>query len=210
MARISIGEREFKSKDAAAQEIRRILHSSPVDEPLTGGELALISALFARHPRKEETPVGFCVGTNSFNGARTIGFHGIREDGSRIVWSYKPCLSPQSDNPHLFRTMRAAIMLSQREALHAAYQRRAIIPCHHCQAGVTREVAEVHHLPPKFRDIADAFVALIGVPEIVNADIGDDFRDPGTKRRWIMFHDAVAQRVVLCRACNEADEKSQA
>lgn len=204
---VQIGARTFKTKDAAKKEIRRILWDATLDAPLEGDKLQLITDLYNLHPRKEGEPIAFCVGENDFHGARTRGFHGLCADGSRIRFSYLPCLTPSADKPDLIRAMRAAIIPSQNEALKNAYRGRAFFPCHHCQKPVTRELAHVHHMYPKFRDISDAFVALVGAPPVVPALLGDEFADPRIMQRWIAFHDAVCQRVVLCAPCNAADER---
>ena len=208
MPAFHIGRHPFKTKQAATLRVRQILHAAALNEPLTGAEGDLIASLYSLHPRREGEPTHFQVGLNDYHGSLTRGFHAILPDGGIVRWSYLPCLSPQTDAPSVTRAARAALALSQREALRAAYQGRAIIPCHFCRAGVTLEKAHVHHMPPKFRDILDAFISLIGLPEIVTAALGDDFLHPSLKRRWILFHDSVAQRVVLCAECNIKDERA--
>lgn len=209
MSGFSVGEISFKTKKAATLDIRRILHSAAIDAPLEGDSLALIAALYETHPRREGSPVTFCVGTNNYHGALTRGFHAIHADGSRTRWSYIPCLNPAADEPSLLKVLRAAIIPSQREILRIYYHGKAFRPCSHCTKPVQREDANVHHLQPKFRDISDAFIGLIGMPQVrTGDDLGDDFVEPGFRQRWVQFHDAVAQRIILCPACNAADEKN--
>lgn len=206
--KFTIGVREFDSKKKAQTEIRRILHSSPLNVELGGDDLQLISDLYKMHPRGQGTPHAFIVGLNDYHGCATRGFQGIFSDGSRVAFSYTPCLNPSTDKPQIVAAMRAAILPSQRQALMAYYRNKALVPCLHCKAGLTIDKAEVHHMLPKFRDIVDAFVGLIGEPKINTAEIGDDFSDFSMKKRWIQFHDAIAQRVILCAKCNREDEKA--
>ncbi len=207
MATLTLGLRSFRSKDAARAEIRRILHSREIDRELTDTDDTLIRALYNQHPRKDGSPRAFCVGINRYHGADTRGFQALYDDGSRKPWSYIPCLTPENDAPNLLSAMRAAIIPSQRDALRNAYQSRDIIRCYHCKSDVEKPAAHVHHLPPKFRDIASAFIGLVGIPVVRTAALGDDFADQGLKQRWVAFHDAVAQRVVLCADCNRKDER---
>lgn len=208
MALTVIGTCTFKTKDAARAEIRRILHSSPIGAALTESDLTFVRALYEMHPRKKGAPVAFCVGINCFHGSNTRGFHAIHPDGARTPWSYLPCLSPETDAPNLVKALRAAIMDSQRTALRKNYGERATRPCHACKQPVARKNAHVHHLPPKFRDIMNAFLGLVGSPEIVTAPLGDALADDRIAARWVAFHDSVAQRVVLCAGCNAEDERS--
>jgi hypothetical protein len=208
MAKFLIGHFEFPTKYAAKAEVRRILHGVALDEKLQGREASLVRCLYAKHPRSKGEPVAFCVGTNNYHGALTRGFHAVMADGTRLQWSYVPCLSARADEPSLLRAMRAAIMLSQREALRAAYVGRALIRCNgNCGRSVPLAEAHVHHLSPKFIDIADHFVSLIGMPAVQHSDdLGDEFAEIDLKKRWIMFHDSVAQRVVVCAKCNAEAE----
>jgi len=208
MTRMTIGHFVYRSKREALAEIRRILHGSVLDEKLIERDASIIKCLYAMHPRRQGEPVAFCVGTNNYHGSLTRGFHAIMADGSIDRWSYLPCLSAVADQPSVTRAMRGAIMLSQREALRAAYASRGVISCK-CGKGVLLADAQVHHLAPKFRDIANAFIGLIGAPEVQHSDdLGDEFADLKLKQRWVLFHDAVAQRVVVCAACNAKDERS--
>jgi hypothetical protein len=208
--RFILGIRSFKSKEDARAEVRRVLHGAEIDQPLVGADLTLVASLYARHPRRSGSPDRFCVGINDYHGSKTRGFHAFYDDGRKETFSYLPCLSPQTDAPNLLNSMRAAIMPSQREALRNAYAGRVMLGCSFCGVGLELESAHVHHMAPKFRDIADAFVALVGVPPVITAELGDDFADPKIKRRWVLFHDAVAQRTVLCADCNAKDERKPA
>jgi len=214
MPRFLIGHFAYPTKRAAETDVRRILHDAPLDVPLEGRNASLIAALYAMHPRRSGEPVSFHVGLNNYYSTPTRGFQAVSGDGSRTSFSYIPCLSPALDQPSLLAAMRAAIIPSQREAMRAAYANRALINCalriaDGCSQAVPLAAAHVHHKAPKFIDIAEHFVSLVGLPEVINSTgFGDDFADPISKRRWVLFHDAVAQRVVVCAACNAADERN--
>lgn len=205
----TIGTFWFKTIAAAKLEVRRILHAATIDQPLDGDNLRLIAALYDRHPRREGSLAGFCVGTNRYHGAITRGFQAIMADGSHIPWSYGPCFNPAVDEPSLMKVLRASIMFSQNEALKKYYAGAIFYPCRHCKKPLQRQDAHIHHLFPKFRDIADAFIGLIGLPHVRTSDnLGDEFSEPELRRRWVQFHEAVAQRAVLCASCNAADERA--
>jgi hypothetical protein len=208
---ITLGTVVFRTKREATAEVRRILHSAPIEVAFADRDLTLIAALFDRHPRRPPGEVvKFCVGINNYRGALTRGFQAHFADGEVSRFSYIPCLSPTADSPSLVKVMRAAIMLSQRVKLREYYRGRPFMPCHECKADVEISVAHVHHTDPKFQDIADHFVSLIGVPGVVSGaidELGDEFADMAIKACWIAFHDAVAQRVVVCAACNWAAER---
>lgn len=213
MTQLTLGPVSFKTKQAATIDIRRILHSAVLGEYLSGRDLAIVSALYERHPRRNGTPQAFCVGINDYHGSLSRGFQAIFADGSRKPFSYIPCLSPTLDAPSIVKVMRAAIMLAQREALHSHFQGKVFVRCAlscspSCIANVQLHEAHVHHLHPKFRDIADHFISLVGIPEIQTGRLGDDFVDVRMRRRWITFHESVAQRVVVCPACNAEDERT--
>jgi len=204
-----IGTRKFKTKDAAAREVRRILNSAELHIPLTGDDLNLISSLYELHPRRRQDvkPESFCVGINSFHGTLTRGFHAIFPDGTRDQFSYRTCLTPTTAAPSLIGALRAAIMASQRQALHDYYRGRPVLACWRCKQPTPIETAHVHHLYPKFRDIADHFVSLIGLPKVEAEVIGDAIADNVIQSRWQHFHDSVAQRVVSCPKCNAQAER---
>jgi len=208
MGAFSIGPLWFKTKKAAMAEVRRVLHSATIDAPLTADDLQLISTLYELHPRREGNPVIFRVGINKYHGAQTRGFHAVHADGSHTAFSYIPCLNPTADEPSVLKVLRASIIPSQREILRRYYGNVVFRPCSTCKTPVQYQHAHVHHINPKFRDIADTFIGLIGMPQVRTSDqLGDEFCEPELRHRWIKFHDSVAQRVILCARCNADDEK---
>lgn len=177
-----------------------------------GDNHVLISELFRMHPRAHEKVdrgvTGFMVRVNDFYGALTRGFHVIHDDGCTTAFSYLPCMNANSDAPSIAGAARAAIMMSQREILREAFRRRETIPCAYCPRELTKDKAHIHHEPPKFRAILDAFISANGEPKITNAlGLGDAFADPLVRLNWIRFHDARAVRVAVCAPCNYAAER---
>ena len=211
MAEIKIGSQSFKTKQAAAREIRRILHGAELNTDLIDAEANLIAALYARHPRPRlnQVPKGFHVAINNFHGSLSRGFHAIFADGSFDAFSYRPCLTPEVATPSVLQVMRAAIIASQREVLRSVYWRirPSLAKCWRCKDFVPIEAAHVHHLHPKFIDIADHFISLIGFPRIEKGKIGAVFVDNVMLNRWQRFHESVAQRVVTCAKCNAEAER---
>lgn len=214
MACIRIGAHWFKRKGDAVKEIRRVLHEATLGQNLVGDDLDLIRALFAMHPgaadenMRKGIPLNFCVREHSFHGTRTRGFYALhlREF---TAFSYLTCLDPRRSEPNLLAVMRASILLGQRRVKQEYYLGRDIAPCAYCKKDTAFKEAHVHHEPPKFQEIVDAFIADHGSPKCKSAALGDEFEDPADLRRWIAFHDACAARVVVCPACNYAAERQE-
>jgi hypothetical protein len=211
---VTLGPVSFASLGDALLHVRGLLHATPHEVDLEGEALALIEALYATHPSPEVVAVRFVVGMNYINGTPSNGFHAVAADGARHRFTYKigPLTGPRGrlglSSP--VATLRMAIMDSQRAVKQAYYNGFDIMPCQRCGDPITRQGAHVDHEDPKFRDIAEAWFALYGEPPLLATPggIGEDFRDPGLKREWIMFHDLhAAIRVVVCPPCNAAAER---
>lgn len=214
MPPFTIGIRTFPRKADALAEVRRILHYWQIDELIRGDDFVLLRCLFDMHPRRSEAAkrgvTGFMVRLNDFHGTLSRGFHVVHYDGSTSGFSYRPCMNPDSDEPSVFAAMRAAIMLGQRRIMMEQFAGRDAMPCPTCRRPITRRDAHVHHLPPhRFRDIAKAYIAIHGEPQVVHSasSFGDSFSDLSRQHHWVEFHDARANRLVVCAACNFAAER---
>jgi uncharacterized protein DUF3223 len=214
MTQFLLGQRIFKTKRQAELEVRRILHTAPIDQLLSDDEDRLIRALHELHPRREiADPLGFCVSINDYRGTPARGFQVVDPFGSQSPFSYRPCLYPASAVPSVIAAMRGALHASMRSFVRASYHGRALLPCYLGGHLISIADAQAHHLPPnKFRDIAEAFIGLLGLPEIVTAPAmpGDDFADLELKQRWIAFHNSLAWLQVVCAKCNLEDERASA
>lgn len=208
--RFAIGIRTFARKADAEAEVRRILNETPLGT-LRGSDAVLIADLFKLHPDAAEKArdgvAGFVVQINSNEGVTARGFAVLHPSGATTRFSYRACLRPSEAVPCHLAAMRAAILLSQRAFRTRAFLAKA--PCAHCQTAIGQnERAEVHHEPPgTFRALADAWVKLHGVPQVVSAaGWGDDFKSPDAKRSWVEFHDRHSRRSLLCMPCHYAAE----
>lgn len=215
MACIRLGRFWFRRKGDAVAEVRRILHASTFDVQLVGDEQEIVRALFDLHPHSAEVKqrkgvLGFAVKENNFHGARTRGFH-VLHGRDTTPFSYLTCFNPERAVPDPLATMRAAIILGQRTVLQAFFAGRQEAPCSYCATTTPKSGAHVHHEAPKFRAIAEDYFAAFGRPNCVSSPyLGDSFADLSEHNRWVKFHDERAIRVVVCSACNYADERKEA
>lgn len=209
---IILASREFKTKKDAIAEIRRILHLTPLGDRIEGADLDLLTALFQRHPGAAKEcahkgiVLGFIVQEHSYHGAITRGFYALHLR-STTPFSYQTCLNPELHTPDHLKVMRATIMTGQHRAKLEFFRFRDTAACPRCMKQMAFYDAHVHHLPPKFRDIASAYIAAFGEPKCESATLGDQFCDAAERERWQQFHDERAKLEVICAACNHADER---
>tara|TARA_R110002126_G_scaffold2345_12_gene13531 strand:+ start:542 stop:1213 length:672 start_codon:yes stop_codon:yes gene_type:complete len=210
----SIGTTTFDTKGDAREAVRAILNTAELDERLVGDRAVVVASLFAMHPNAVEKAVGgvagFMVRVNDINGTKSRGFHVIHDNGRTTPFSYQTCLNPTRAELAASVAMRAAIMLGQRRVMMEFFRGRASVSCPSCGQPMTKATAHVHHLPPnRFRDIAAAYVAAHGEPEVVKGVLGVAFKSLTKHHEWLEFHDARAKRTVVCAPCNYAAEREQ-
>jgi hypothetical protein len=205
----------FRTKATAIAAIQTILHHASHYVPLKGHEADLIASLYRRHPECDgyPDPVYFTVGKNVHQGVPSNGFRAMFADGTFWAFSYRECFTPT--RPGLTRVlaaMRHATMDGQFRLKVATFNGGATVLCGlrlvpACLGQTAFADAHVHHQAPKFRAIADDYMATHGVPEITPHAIADHMADAAVKAAWVAFHDARARRVVICRVCNAAAER---
>jgi hypothetical protein len=203
----SIAGRVFKTKKALQDEIKRILHDSPLDERLEGNDYELVRALLDRHP-SAEIKVGSgvrAIRVVNFQPYKNRGFELERVDGSRTDFSYLRCLNPETKLAKLKRACRFAVspdIIAFRNAFfgrgQAAYEVSGRF--------VTVETCHVDHAPPMtFKVIFEAFMQEYGVNidkiALSGCDVDGsttyDIEHPAIKSLWVNFHNKHASLRIL-------------
>ena len=93
---VEIGGQTFSSSADVRKHVHDLLSNSPMNEPLTGTDGAIIHELFLCHPDAEEKIGGkeiqfFKVGQHQQAGARAFCI--VRSDDSEETFSMKKCVS---------------------------------------------------------------------------------------------------------------------
>ncbi len=161
MAKFWIGQREYRTKAAAGDAVRAVLHKHPVGTALSGDEFDLVRDLLDMHHEAEQK-IG--VGVASIRVAPPFmgphpGFEVVRTDGSVIDFSYRSCLQTPSLRSQVHNVMRVEI-----DDLTTAYfeSRLAQETFVSDLSGVplrTNDTAVSYFQGPSFAQIADGFGA---------------------------------------------------
>lgn len=162
---ITIGGRKFATKKAAAEEIRRILYTWPVNTTIVGDDATLLHALIALHPRADEkTGNGIQrITTQRVAPCNNRCFWITRTDGTGIDFSYKTALNGDASHPGVVRrAMRSSI---HQQIIDYRRQRFAEPGTHLCPITFAplRNDPDTHvdHYIP-FINLADAFAKTVG------------------------------------------------
>lgn len=201
-----IANRTFPTKKSLQDEIKRILHQSPLDQKLEGDDYKLIRALLDRHPQAEQK-VGCGVRSIfvvKFPPYCSCGFELVRIDGSRTDFSYLQCLNPESKLTRLKRACRYAVS-DDIIAFRDDFFRRGQSACEISGRFVDLNTYNVDHAPPMtFKNIFEAFLSEYGinVDKIVLSYGGDgsttcDIGHPAIRDLWINFHRKYANLRIL-------------
>lgn len=164
MAVFWIGERRYKSKQAAGDAVRGVLHAYPVGAALSGDEFDLIRDLLDMHPNAEEK-IG--LGVTGIQIAPPQqgphpGFEATRIDGSIIDFSYLSCLTKPSLRSHVHNVMRAEVA----DLTSVYFEARYADGTFHSDESSTPldrdDTAVSYFRGPAFAQIADAFAEIEG------------------------------------------------
>jgi hypothetical protein len=114
---ITIGEKLFKTKGAAAEFIREILYRYEIGVNLTGDDHYFIYDLLLLHPERDDKigagVEGFSVSRDGRFGT-TKHFSINRIDGTSVDFSFAKCLSSNANDPiKLFNAAARASVASQ-------------------------------------------------------------------------------------------------
>lgn len=106
-----LGNEVFKTKDAIADYVRNILHSTRPEQPISGTAGLVIRDLLQLHPSAQEK-IGSGIAAIIVRTDRRFKsrhFHILRIDGTDVDFSYRQCLQPSTARADVTLAFRAAI-----------------------------------------------------------------------------------------------------
>lgn len=188
----SIGPYPFRTKGEAEQEVRRILHESPMREPLRGYEHDLIRCLVDLHHDAAEK-IGPGVKSIYVNvveyGSR--GFWIERTDATVIDFSYKRALRKPTARADAAAAMRREIMPQVAEFLASAFAESDTIACPLTGQHLRRTDGHVDHVIP-FASVAHDFLMHRGMSwddvRVRGNAIGCELSDRDLAHDWQEWH----------------------
>lgn len=192
MPPFNIGPYPFRTKGEAEQEVRRILHESPMREPLHGYEYDLIRSLVDMH---HEAAVKIGCGVDSIYvdiveyGSR--GYWIKRTDATVIDFSYKRALRKPTARADAAAAMRREIMPQISEYLSLAFANAGTVSCPVTGQKLRRGDGHVDHVIP-FASIAHDFLMHQGLTwddvQVCSNGIGCAMTDRDLARSWQDWH----------------------
>jgi hypothetical protein len=190
MAKITIGEYEFKSKKEAQELYRNILNSSELDTPLMGEDFTHAMSLFLNHPKADEKIGGgiqsIVVSQAKFSTNRC--FHIIREDNTKEDFSIGKCINGEHSSFHKFCiAARNAIdedMLNYKiDYFNKNQDEDKKVKCQITNKKVSKDEIHLDHREPfTFSSIAHFFIKAKGInldeiQYITKEKYGNEFQD---------------------------------
>ncbi|MCX6953056.1 MAG: DCL family protein [Verrucomicrobia bacterium] len=207
MPPFNIGNRRFRTKSSALEELRRILNGAPIGEPITGDDGSLVADLLydGRHPEAAEK-IG--VGVDYIE-VRPASYHTrcfwiVRTDGSEADFSMMTAMNGQ---PSAKARVSAALREEVRDEVE---QHRHSLPddvaCALCGSMTSPESAYMTYLDPTFDQIATTFVDNHGgwqnIAEERVGPYGRKLSNRDLAEDWARFHRTNARLFPAHPVCN--------
>lgn len=195
---VTIGSRRFPSKEAAANEIRRV-RAQFQRGALEPQDIQLLHDLISQHPAAAEK-IG--CGVDHFEVRVGLGGHLqfwiVRRDGTETDFSFLKCLKlkPRANRDHAIVAMRCAVVDQVIEARDLAFRDSPTLRCSVSNELITAETCEMDHQEPfTFVLLADGFAEMLGgyeQPQLAtvafDGEQGRHFRDAAIAARWQEHH----------------------
>lgn len=212
-----IGPYSFPTKKAATEQIRTVLHSSELEQPLVGEALTLIRSLLSLH-HEAEMKIGSGVRSIEVRiiefGSR--GFWITRTDGTMTDFSYRTAMSgAPTPKANVQAALRWEIQ-HQIEAFRDDAFKDGMIRCPLTGQVMTRGMANVDHAEPTFAEMAENFAAVTGGWSALEVECEEGpgcrrlLRDRELGETWRRYHQQVARLRVVHRDANIARHKAGA
>lgn len=203
-----------KTKTARRTLTKTILNGVTVDTPIAGDDLAVVLGILAGHPSAaEKVGVGITSIHVELGYMGTKGFHITRTDGSTTDFSYLKCLRPDSAKGAVERGCRAAVHADI--VLFRTNWEWTDGCCHLTGLPIKSDDAEVHHAPPMFDRLVQAWVATRGGFEVVGDRMqgGDnligDLLSYDDTESWLDYHRTHAVLMVVHKTANASIEAAR-
>lgn len=200
---IFIGERRFKSRNAAAKAIRQLVARYPIGGRLDATDQCFVLAMLELHPRQLEKLAhgvsAIIVDRSPIAPRRSTSLWIIDQNGHRHSFSWRLCIGLEPSEPRLLEAARNAIWITM---WSAGDERTGI--CGICRHPLTTaDNTHVDHAPPwTFKKIVDEFVTVHGERPIANDGVRSIFACDEDRLLFNRFHDSLAQLRVVHAACN--------
>lgn len=198
-----VGSRLFPRKNDLLAHVQQILHTTPLDAPVTELDLAFLLDLLAHHPdARRKVGAGIAEMYVRLNPKYPTSrcFWAVRRDGSETDWSFTKCIYPTTTMKLLGEAFRHAVLAQTQPfkqahfAAHANARGEVLCPVERIWVGA--QEAHVDHIPPLTMEqlIVDFLAARQRAPEDVelsaprDGSIGRTFADPVLARDWRAYH----------------------
>lgn len=208
MATFIIGDRVFKTKAQAEEEIRRVRQRVKDSGRAAGADDEFLRDLLALHPdAAEKAGAGVLYFDVRTNFGATEGFWITRQDGSQTDFSFKKCLRAATNEDKVRNAMRVAVRPQIEAFRSAAYAGKDTVTCAVSGDEVRMADCHVDHDSPTFIEIADQFAALEGGYQSIAVTAGDGvighrFSSSTIEARWVDHHEKFARLRVVSKRSN--------
>lgn len=221
---IEIADVVFKTKKEAEIFIQNILYRYEIDTPLSDKDRDFLLSLLESHPDKESKKG---IGVHSviiekdslFN--KTRHFTLIRNDNSKVDFSYKKCLTANLNDPSkLFRAAARRVVSQQiidfRDLYFQTNQNIEMkVVCQLTGILISKNDSHVDHIPPNtFDKIVTDFINQyqINIRQVTFSEspegIGTVFVDETLKENFYNYHKLMSQLRVVSQSVNLKQKRS--
>jgi len=220
MAEYVINGEHFKTKKALESRVKSVLHNSPLNTRLNESDTKLLYWLLERHPfAKTKMGPGVAymeVRENSIY--RTRSFWIVRVDGTGTDFSYREALRPSTPEAKFRLACRSAVAPYIAETKANFWVGRSSAICPLTGLNMSFEDSHVHHTGAyDFSSIMEAFINQEGIDvntvEFIGERdnvIGDYFKDQELERRFVDFHNSLAELQVVSKEGNQSAARASA
>lgn len=213
---LTLGGIVFKTKTAAMERVKRILHESPLNVPLSGEDLRIARSLLELHPNAQQK-IGCGVRQievrrhNDF-GPSTPCMYAIREDGTVTDFSYIRCFDGDKSYRKKFLAACREAIKQHLDHFKTEFFRVAKKPtCQLTAEPLTPDNCHVDHIPPyAFERIVESFAVLYSIdlndPKLCVSDVDcfliPTFSSALMRDNFIVFHNSLGQFRCISAAAN--------
>ena len=202
------GER-FANKTRLLERIRGILYAYPIGGRLNTADRNFLYALVDMHHPDGDLKIGVGVARMEVRQNRTYRnnreFWIVRTDGTETDFSFMECLRPSTPLSKFKNACRVAVALDVAAVKADFWRGRESAVCPLTGSAMTFADSHVHHAGPfDFAAIVQSFIAQDGIEVssvqltgIADGEIGDRFNDPELERRFVAYHNNLAQLQVV-------------
>lgn len=215
-----IGKEVFKTKKAAEEKIRKVLHSYKHDEFLEVEDELFIVDLLVNHPdASQKIGVGIAgikVQQNPYY-KRNKQFVIVRKDGTETDFSFKKCITKPKMETKFQQACRNAVAPYIIKFKKDFFIENEEPTCEITGIELTFQNSHVDHVPPNtFKAIVQNFIeseeidiASVAFAPTADNQYGIHFLDDFFAQKWIAYHNDKAELRVISKIANLSHVKRQ-